>query len=146
MHTTDLSEKTDKKISPQKEGKKFIMSFLPVSVLFCVQLRPRCRASWLTQLRNSGLGALLVLCKDAIQTLLRFPNLSLLCFTDVHLWLDSSKYWEAVHRAFHVVRKWMWNLTNHCLSHYMHLQGAKNNLHSATVLWINSRLRKTDCS
>lgn len=104
----------------------------------CLVLCPA--GAWLLiQLRNSGLSALLILCKDFIQAL-HFLNLSLLCLTDVHLQLDNSQHWAAVCRAFCEVREWIWNLTNHCLSHDMHLQRAKSNLHSGTAVCFNSQV------
>lgn len=132
MHSTTLSEKTQREINN-----------VP-SPHVCLVLCPA-EAWLLIQLRNSDLSALLVLCKDIIQALLRFLNLSLLCFTDAHLRLDNSQYRTAVCRAFCEVRKWIWNVTNHCFSHYMHLQRAKSNLHSAAVVCFNSQLMKADC-
>lgn len=132
VHSTTLSEKTQREINN-----------VP-SPHVCPVLCPA-EAWLLIQLRNSDLSALLVLCKDIIQALLRFLNLSLLCFTDAHLRLDNSQYWTAVCRAFCEVRKWIWNVTNHCFSHYMHLQRAKSNLHSAAVVCFNSQLMKADC-
>lgn len=118
-----------------------MMFLLPISVLFLCPAE----AWMLIQLRNSGLNALLILCKDFIQALINFLDLSLLCFTDVHLWPNNSQYPAAVCRAFCEVRKWIWNLTNHCWSHYLHLQRAKSNLHSGTVVCFNSQLMGADC-
>lgn len=131
MHSTILSEKTQIEINN-----------VPSSHL-CLVLCPA-EAWLLIQLRNSGLSAVVLLCKDFIQALLRFLDLSLLCFTDMRLWPENSQYRAAVRRAFCEARKWIRNLTNHCLSHYMHLQRAKSNLHSATVVCFSSQLMKED--
>lgn len=112
------------------------------SLSFPVLHRHPCSHSWEIQLSLCFWLSVKIL----FRLLPCFLNLSLLYDTNVHLQLDNSQYRKAVCRAFHEVTKWILNLTSHCFTHYMHLQRAKTNLRSATVLCINLRLMKRDCS